>query len=104
MPPARRITLVWLLLLAATAVSWALGRERGGVDGAGAGAGSGDGGVTPFHDARDFGVVILVLAFFKIRLVLLDFMELRGAPLPMRYVAEAWVFALAAAILVIYRL
>jgi hypothetical protein len=90
--PGRRITFVWLLLLAATAVSWGLGRDRD------------PGGGIPYHDTRDFGVVILVLAFFKIRLVLLDFLELRRAPLAMRYAGEAWVFALAAVILAIYRL
>jgi len=82
-PGRGRITSVWLLLLALTGVSWWLGRYGGG---------------------PDFGVVILALAFLKIRFVLLDFMELRGAPPAMRYVGEAWVFALAAAILVIYRL
>jgi hypothetical protein len=82
-PGRRRITSVWLLLLALTGVSWWLGRDGGG---------------------RDFGVVIVALAFLKIRFVLLDFMELRGAPLAMRYVGEAWVFVLAGAILMIYRL
>jgi len=88
----RRTTLVWLLLLAATAVSWELGRHRDRLDG------------TPAHEARDFGVVILALAFLKIRFVLLDFMELRRAPPAMRYAGEAWLFALAAAILAIYGL
>jgi len=43
------------------------------------------------HDARHAGTAIIVIAFVKVRFVILDFMEIRHAPMPMRIVGEAWV-------------
>jgi heme/copper-type cytochrome/quinol oxidase subunit 4 len=83
----RRITGIWLLLLMLTAVSWWLGRGSG----------------WPAHDPRDIGLVIVVLAFVKIRFVMLDFMEVRYAPTAMRAACEAWVAAVCAAILILCR-
>jgi len=66
----RRITLVWLALVAATLISWGFGHGRR-------------------MDPRAAGVAVIIIAFLKIRYVLLDFMELRSAPLGMRVAAEA---------------
>ena len=81
-----RATLIWLLLVAATAASWALGHGAG------------------FHALRDASVGIIVVAFIKVRFVMLDFMELRRAPVPMRIAAEVWVAAICAALIVLYLL
>jgi len=67
-----RTTLIWLLLIAATALSWQMGHGLG------------------FSDSRHAGVAILVVALVKVRLVILEFMELRHAPRFMRYAAEVW--------------
>lgn len=67
-----RISLVWLLLVGATLLSWQLG--HGAVL---------TGRALP-------GVAILVLAFVKARFVIIEFMELRQAPRAMRIVAEGW--------------
>jgi caa(3)-type oxidase subunit IV len=40
-----------------------------------------------------------VIAAVKVRYVMLDFMELRDAPIPVRVAFEAWPFAVAAVIL-----
>jgi len=80
----RRITLVWLGLLAATALSWKIGHGSWG-------------------DARNAGVVILAIAFLKIRFVILDFMELRHAPLGMRMAGEAWVICIGGVLIALYR-
>jgi apolipoprotein N-acyltransferase len=70
-----RTTVIWLLLVVATCVSWWLGTSHGfGV-----------------HDHAAAGVVILTVAFVKVRFVGLDFMELRDAPLPLRAVFETYV-------------
>lgn len=50
----------WLILVAATLVSWAVGAEHG--------------------TGSAVGVVVLGIAAIKVRLVGLDFMELRHAP------------------------
>ena len=82
-----RITRIWLLLLLLTAVSWWLGRAGG----------------WPVLGHRNMGLVIVVLAFVKIRFVILDFMEVRNAPTAMRAACESWVVAVCAAILILSR-
>jgi hypothetical protein len=82
-----RITRIWLLLLLLTAVSWWLGRA----------------GDWLVQGHRNMGLVIVVLAFVKIRFVILDFMEVRNAPIAMRAACETWVVAVCAAILMLCR-
>lgn len=79
-----RNTLIWLVLVAATALSWSVGHGMG------------------ISDARTGGAVILATAFIKVRFVIFDFMEVRAAPLWMQRVADAWVFI--AAVVLIARL
>ena len=42
-------------------------------------------------DARFQGVAVLILAFIKVRLIMLDFMEIRHAPIALRIAMECWV-------------
>lgn len=56
---------IWALLVAATVGSWTVGAGH--------------------------GVALLVVAFVKVRLVGLYFMELRSAPVPLRILFEGWV-------------
>lgn len=69
-----RTTRVWALLVAATLLSWEFGHGIG------------------LH-GRAASVAIIVVAFVKLRYVMLDFMELRAAPRVMRHAAEAWMLA-----------
>lgn len=69
-----RSTVVWLALVAVTIVSRAVGAEHG--------IGSG------------IAVLVLALAVIKVRLVGLDFMELRHAPLLLRGIFEGYCIAL----------
>ncbi len=82
----QRATGIWLLLLAITAVSGWLGSGRAVRD-------------NGCH--RYVGAAIVALAFVKIRFVILDFMEIRHAPFPMRLVCEAWVIIVCATIVCI---
>lgn len=66
-------TAVWLFLVAATVVSWALGTDHGFVD-----------------NTTAASVTVLVVAFVKVRFVGLYFMELKDAPLPLRALLEVW--------------
>jgi hypothetical protein len=79
-----RITLIWLLLVGATLLSWELGHGLG------------------VKDARAAGSLILVVAMIKVRLVVLDFMELRHAPTWMRAGAEIWTVLLAALLVALF--
>jgi hypothetical protein len=75
---------IWLLLLAATALSWGLG-------------------VTAIvHATRVAGTAIIVVAFLKIRLIMLEFMEMRHAPIFMRIGCESWVIAICGGIVFLY--
>ena len=70
-----RAGLTWLILVAATIVSWAVGAEHG--------------------TGSLLAVVVLAIAAVKVRLVGLDFMELRHAPIGLRaafefYCAGMW--------------
>lgn len=42
---------------------------------------------------------VIVLAFIKVRWVLLDFMELRSAPIKLRLLFEAWAIGVAAVLI-----
>lgn len=75
-------TVVWFVLVSATAVSWALGTHHQIVD-----------------NATATALIILAIAFIKIRYIGLYFMDLKDAPLGLRAVLEAWcviVYALTA--------
>ena len=61
---SNRAGVTWLILVAATIVSWAVGAEHG--------------------TGSAVAVLVLAIAAVKVRLVGLDFMELRHAPIPLR--------------------
>jgi heme/copper-type cytochrome/quinol oxidase subunit 4 len=65
-------SVVWIFLILATVVSWTLGTQHG------------------FSNYTPVSVVILLIAFIKVRLVGLYFMELRGAPTVLRGLFEAY--------------
>ncbi|MBS1188443.1 MAG: hypothetical protein H6R10_235 [Rhodocyclaceae bacterium] len=77
--PAHR---AWLILMIATGVTWWLGEV-------------GAAGTTAI-------VALLAIAFAKGRLVILDFMELRGAPLMWRLLLEGWLVVVSSLILLAY--
>ena len=80
-----KITFVWLVLILATALSWQLGHGFG------------------FGDRYTYATItIVIIAFIKARLVFLDFMELRHAPLPLRLAFESWALVVGGAIIACY--
>jgi Prokaryotic Cytochrome C oxidase subunit IV len=70
-----RTTAVWLLLTAATLLTWSLG---------------GDHGLGSSHGHPLTAIAILVIAIVKIRFIGLYFMELREAPPGLRAVFEIY--------------
>ncbi|MGQ0622890.1 MAG: cytochrome C oxidase subunit IV family protein [Panacagrimonas sp.] len=78
-----RVTWVWLLLMLITGGSYVLGTQSGASGYAATAA-------------------ILVLSFFKVRLIVLHFMEVRDAPLGLRAACEIWIVVLLAALLWMY--
>jgi hypothetical protein len=79
-----RVTVVWLLLVGATVLSWEMG--HGVVIG----------------EQRYAGAAIIAVAFIKVRFVIREFMEIRAAPRFMGLVADAWLLAISATLLTIY--
>jgi hypothetical protein len=78
-----RISLIWLVLVVATLISWWIG--------------AGDAANPHLGTA-----VVLIVAFFKARLVGLYFMELRDAPLPLRLLLEGYCLTVCMTLLVMY--
>jgi hypothetical protein len=70
----KRTVVSWLILMAATTVSFVVGVEH--------------------RTGSAVIVVVLAIAAIKIRLVGLDFMELRHAPVPLRGAFEIYCIAL----------
>jgi hypothetical protein len=80
---SNRITIIWALLVAASLLSW----ESMAIAG---------------EEARIARAAILVIAFIKVRLVGLEFMELRHAPLALRLGFEAWGVLVCGTLLVLF--
>jgi cytochrome c oxidase subunit IV len=81
----QRITTVWVLLIAATGLSWEFGH------------GLGVGG-----SYRLATTAVVLIAFIKVRFIFLDFMELRTAPLPLRLTFEGWSIIVCGTIMALY--
>jgi hypothetical protein len=64
----------WLVVIVATLISYALGADHG--------------------TGSAMVVLVLVIAAIKVRLVGLDFMELRSAPVPLRAAFEGYCLVL----------
>jgi len=79
-----RVAVVWLVLLAATFLSWESAHSAG--------------------EYRLASTVVLLIAFLKVRLIGLEFMELRSAPRVLRFIFEAWVVVACATLLALYSL
>ncbi len=84
---SHKVTVVWLILALATALSWWLGTGH---------AAHAD------QNHLQTTVGLLVLAFFKVRLILQYFMEVRTAPWPLRVISEVYVGGTCVAVIVIY--
>lgn len=82
---ADRQSAVWVLLVVATVLTAVLGLEQHG-------------------DSTAVGLLLLAIAFVKIRLVALHFMEVREAPVALRALVEGYVVVTFVALVVIYLL
>jgi len=82
-------TLVWGLLMLATGLSWWLGTHQSGS-------------ATTGHSSAT--IIMMLVAFFKVRLVIMYFMEIRDAPLPLKLACEGWVAVTCGAVLGFYLL
>lgn len=82
-----KATAVWLVLVSATVLSWWLGFESA-------------------HGANAYreliGIVILLVAFIKVRFIGMYFMELRDAPLPLRGLFDGYCLIVCAAVVGMY--
>ena len=79
-----RMGAVWAFLVAVTALSFAVGGGHGAAG----------------HEAAT--VAVVAVAFVKVRLVGLEFMELRSAPVPLRLLFEGWVVVTGAVLIGLY--
>lgn len=77
-------TIVWFVLIAATLLSWYLGTDHG------------------IHSDKVTTVLVMLVAFIKVRFVGLYFMELRDAPTPLRSLFEGYCIVVCGMILIMY--
>lgn len=80
----RSILTVWVLLLGATVVAWQLGSDHG------------------VGDTRTAAVVILVIAFVKVRMVGRYFMEIRESPIALAVIFDGWLIAVASTVIALF--
>jgi Prokaryotic Cytochrome C oxidase subunit IV len=80
-----RVTAIWVLLVLATGISWDAME-----------------GLSWISNTRVGTAIVVGVAFLKARFIMLDFMELRAAPIPLRVFAEIWAFGLSSALIVMY--
>ena len=74
-----RVNYVWAVLSGLTVLGWALAHLRGGDDRIASGP---------------LTVAVLAIAGVKARLILQEYMEVRGAPRPLRLLADGWLAVL----------
>jgi heme/copper-type cytochrome/quinol oxidase subunit 4 len=80
----QRAVPVWSALVLVTCVSWWLGTNHG------------------TSDHKLATIVIMVVAFTKIRFVGMYFMELRAAPRPLKLIFQGWCVGVCAIVLGMY--
>lgn len=83
------VSAAWLLLMLATCLSWWLGQDHA--------LNSGQSG-----DDRIVSSGLIVIAFIKVRIVIRYFMEVRQAPLALKWVCDGWVALVCGAIIYLY--
>lgn len=82
-----RETFVWIVLAALTLASWVMGNKYAAI---------------PGEYYLYLSLAMILLAFFKVRLVVMNFMEVAHGPLPLRLVFEAWLLICTVVLCVIY--
>lgn len=84
--PNAKATAVWLLLVAATLLAWQLGTHPS----------------DPSHYTLKAAAILMLIAIVKVRFVIMQFMEVGHAPLPLRLACEAWMIAVCVVIIGFY--
>jgi Prokaryotic Cytochrome C oxidase subunit IV len=77
------ITIVWVGLVVATLISWKIGTDNG----------------VHAHLAT---VIVLLVAFIKVRFVGIYFMEHRDSPLPLRLIFEGYCVVVCTTLIIMY--
>ena len=75
------LLVTWIILVTATLLSWSL---EAAISGAWV------------------GTAVLLVAFFKTRLVIMEFMEVKNSPSALRWVFESWVLAACCIVIIVY--
>lgn len=80
-----RITLYWVLLTVLTGLTWIIGDGSSAVTG-----------------VKYAAVILMVIAAIKVRTIVLHFMEMATAPLPLRVLFEGWVVLVFVVVISLY--
>jgi hypothetical protein len=80
------VTWVWLSLIALSGLTWLISANA----------------LPSLVSTRGLSVAILSIAFVKVRIVIMHFMEVVNAPAPLRIAMEVWVLVVLAIALILY--
>lgn len=83
----KRLGIVWLVLSAITVASYSISASDGGA-------------ALGMNAVVTTGVILVSLV--KVRLILMEFMEVRHAPVPLQRLADAWLLITGACLLASY--
>jgi hypothetical protein len=83
----RNVFIAWLVLILLTALSWYLSLDLS---------------VTENNAHRMTTSTLFLLAFFKVRLVIIHFMEISTAPIALRIFFESWVVVVCSVLIAMY--
>ena len=86
---ANRLSLTWVFLSAITILSWRLGAAHAG---------------HPFQHDRMITAAVIGLALVKVRFIMREFMDVRTAPNSIKWISDAWLVAVFAALMTAYSL
>jgi hypothetical protein len=78
------VIVVWSVLVAATCLSWWVGADRA------------------IHTADVVAAIVVAVAFIKVRLIGIHFMELGRAPVALRSLFEGYAVVVPAVLLILY--
>lgn len=85
--PQSRLFIAWLVLSAITLIAWWIGAHHG---------------AGPLHPEPAVGLGAMAITLVKVRVIIREFMDVRHAPVRLKYVTDAWLIVFIIAMIVAY--
>lgn len=83
----KRLALAWIVLVGMSLLSWAVGSRHGTV---------------LVEPEPLIGMIAIAITLVKVRVIIRQFMEVRSAPVKLKYITDAWIATFGLAMVVAY--